>query len=141
MLLSESEKAPPWKVYDRFADKPGYNENVTLFIVDKTEPARCTLEEFKEFAKSRKLNIPTMSHPGNGDGYSSKYVDSDAFGYRVLADFWNTVVLRSLPSATYDQALVIHGNSPPCFAHNFEPGGLHALGDPNRNLGMSYCRN
>lgn len=142
LMLSEPSPPVDWKIYSRYAMQPGYDAAVTLFAVDKLQPCRCSLAEFKEFAARRGLRIPAPGHPGQGTGYSSQYQDSDEYGYRVLADFWNTVVLRRFPNARYDQALVMHGSIADGFAHNHEPGSLHALGDPTAVSGgrYSYCR-
>ena len=44
-----------------------------------------------------------------------------------------------MSEVTYDNLLVLHGNSAGCWGHNAETGSMHAFGGPT-GTGFAFCR-
>lgn len=111
---------------------------VYFYDVCYDSPKLGTLEEHTEIATKFKLKVPPTSHPGSGGIYSSLYEKS----YEKVHQ--DAQKLHQYLSSKYDfpiysNLLLLHGNSPSCYAHDAETGSFYAFGGPSGN-GYSFCR-
>jgi hypothetical protein len=99
-------------------------KRVDILLKDHGKPTKGDLNLYKELASNHNKSIINAQHPGDGQSYgtSQKKLRSDA------NDFYLNHLLNVSRQITYDNILILHGNSPSCWAHNAEGGSMSAFG-------------
>jgi hypothetical protein len=122
--------------------EPEY-QNVYVFALDMGNSILGSTAAHSSFCASELLSVPNDSWPSNsgctgGGGVFNSNGQACAL-HTTAQDFFYNQVVPAFPGATYDDILILQGNSPNCWAHNAEPGSMYAFGGPS-GTGYSFCR-
>ena len=113
-------------------------QDVVVYTVDKGADTLGTINDYSSFCASKgKGYIASASYPASGNSYSSSNTSSAVF--LAAKNYFENTVQPSVSGVTYDNLLVLHGNSASCWAHNAATGSMHAFGGPVGS-GYSHCR-
>eukprot|EP01105_Mastigella_eilhardi_P022125 TRINITY_DN5425_c0_g1_i1.p1 TRINITY_DN5425_c0_g1~~TRINITY_DN5425_c0_g1_i1.p1 ORF type:complete len:127 (+),score=18.02 TRINITY_DN5425_c0_g1_i1:246-626(+) len=106
-------------------------------------PALGSVHELEEAARVYGLLMPTYNDFSDrtfrGDCFSHDHMLQSEKVYGEARRLWE-FILSWFPKATYDQLLIMHSNEGSAWAHDHEPGALHAFGDPAVSRGFSFRR-
>ncbi len=111
---------------------------MVVYTVDKGADTLGTINDYSSFCASKsKSYIASATYPASGNSYSSSNTSSAIF--LAAKNYFENTVQPSISGVTYDNLLVLHGNSAGCWAHNAENGSMHAFGGPT-GAGYAFCR-
>ena len=117
-------------------------QNAYLFAVDKGSSVIGSQTDYQDFCASRGMSVPNDSWPANsctGGGAVFNSSGTSCPLHQTAQSFFFDQVVPAFPGATYDNILILQGNSPGCWAHNAEVGSMYAFGGEDGS-GFSFCR-
>jgi len=111
-------------------------QDVVVYTVNKGADTLGTINDYSSFCVSKgKGYIASASYPASGNSYNSSYTSSAIF--LAAKNYFENTVQPSMSEVTYDNLLVLHGNSAGCWGHNAATGSMHAFGGP---VGSGYSQ-
>ena len=112
-------------------------QNVVVYTVDKGADTLGTINDYSSFCASKSKGYIDYRWPPSGNAYNSSNTSSAIF--LAAKNYFENTVQPSMSEVTYSNLLVLHGNNAGCFAHNANPGSMHAFGGPT-GTGFAFCR-
>ena len=112
-------------------------QDVVVYTVDKEADTLGTINDYSSFCTSKDKRYISAGYPASGNSYSSSNTSSAIF--LAAKNYFENTVQPSISGVTYDNLLVLHGNSAGCWAHNAENGSMHAFGG-STGAGYAFCR-